>query len=194
MAKKAKKAAKKAPPKKAAKKAAPKKAAAKKSGAKATALSGTSKGVKGAPAGWHSLTPGCAIKRASSAVGFYEALFGAKVGDRMDGPDGTLLHATLTIGDSKFMVGEAGPQVPENTMNLMLYTADCDRVFHQATASGCSVIEGLTDQFWGDRSGRVKDPFGNVWMIATHVEDVSPAEMGRRFERIAKGQPWKAAA
>ncbi len=187
MAKKAKKTAQAAP-----KKAAPKKAAPKKAAKKAAPKAAPAKKVAGAPAGWHTLTPGCAVTRAAQAVRFYEALFGAKVASRMDGPDGTLMHAEVHIGDSTFMIGEAGDK-PETRygMTLMLYTNKVDQLFNQATASGCEAVFPLEDQFWGDRSGRVKDPFGNQWMLAQHTEDVSSAEMGRRFERMAKGQPWK---
>jgi PhnB protein len=181
--------AKKKPAKK---KPAPKKAAPKKKAAKAAAKAPPAKRAPGAPAGWQTLTAGCAVPRAASALRFYQALFGAKVGDRMDGPNGELMHADVKVGDSRFMMGEAGDKAETRyTMTMMLYTNKVDLLFNQATASGCEVIFPLEDQFWGDRSGRVRDPFGNQWMLAQHTEDVSPAEMGRRFEKMAKGQPWK---
>jgi PhnB protein len=185
MAKKAKKSA----PKKAAKKSAAKKSSAKKS---SSSKSGSK--VKAVPAGWRTLTPGTTVKNAASAIRFYQALFGAKVAMKMDGPDGAVVHAELIVGDSRFTIGEAAGPVPAMPMHLMYYTNDVDKLFHQATASGCQTLQALEDQFWGDRTGRVADPYGNTWYFAQHVEDVSEAEMGRRYQKMAQGQPWKAAA
>jgi PhnB protein len=138
--------------------------------------------VKAIPDGYHSITPGCAVEGAAKAIDFYKKVFDAKEQFRMNGPGGTVAHAELRIGDSLFMMGDAGAQMPKYTMRVMLYTQDSDAVFKRAVEAGCKVDQPMQDMFWGDRAGRVTDPFGNNWFIATHKEDVSPEEMERRMK------------
>ena len=105
----------------------------------------------------------------------------------MDAPDGTVAHAELTFGDSRLMLGEASEQYPAHGARLMMYVPDVDAVFSRAVAAGFTVKEPLQVQFWGDRTGRVADPFGNEWFLATHVEDVPEAEMQARLAKLYGG-------
>lgn len=167
----AKKAKKKAPARKAAK-------TAKKSTAK--------KAVKPVPDGYHTITPATIIPEASEAIAFYERAFGAKVRLRMDGPDGSVAHAELVIGDSVFMMGSSMGRPPVY-LHAMLYVTNSDAVYDRALDAGAMMKEPLTDKFYGDRSGTVADPFGNEWTIATHKEDVSEKEMMKRMK--AESEP-----
>ena len=144
--------------------------------------------VKAIPDGYHSITPGCVVEGGAKAIDFYKRAFDAKEHVRVNGPNGSVAHAELKIGDSLFMLGDAGPQMPKHAMHVMLYTQDADAVFTRAVAAGCTVNQPMQDMFWGDRAGRVTDPFGNEWFIATHKEDVSPEEMQRRAEAFMKQQ------
>lgn len=137
----------------------------------------------------HTITPYLIVKDAAKAIEFYARAFGAMELSRMVGPDEkSIIHAELMIGDSVlFLTGEfpgmeiawvKSGQWP--IVSLHLYVQDCDRVFQQAVAAGCEAISPLENMFWGDRYGKLRDPFGHQWAVATHVEDVSPAEMGRR--------------
>jgi PhnB protein len=144
--------------------------------------------VKPIPDGFHTLTPACALKDCARAIDFYKKAFAAKEHTRFDAPDGTVMHAELQIGDSIFMVGEAS-KTPVYTMRLMMYVQNCDAVFKRAVETGATAKEPPADQFYGDRMGRVQDPFGNEWLIATHKEDVSPEEMQRRIKATMSGAP-----
>ena len=146
--------------------------------------------VKPIPGGFHTLTPGCAVRNSAQAIDFYKRAFGARERSRFAGPDGTVVHAELEIGDSVFMLGEA-IKAPPHAMQVMMYVDDCDAVYKRAVSAGAVAKEPVTDQFWGDRAGRVKDPFGNEWYIATHKEDVSEAEMQRRFREMMTSAPAK---
>ncbi len=139
------------------------------------------------PAGYSTLTPGCAVHGAARAIALYQQVFGAVQAVRMDAPDGSVAHAELTFGDSRFMLGEASEQYPAHGARLMMYVPDVDAVFARAVAAGFTVKEPLQVQFWGDRTGRVADPFGNEWFLATHVEDVPPAEMEARLAKLYGG-------
>jgi PhnB protein len=139
------------------------------------------------PAGFHTLTTGCAVRGAAKAIDVYRKVFGAEQRSRFDMPDGTVAHAELRFGDSLLMLGEASEQSPAHGAHLMMYVADCDAVFKRAVEAGFEVKEPIKVQFWGDRSGRVSDPFGNEWFIATHVEDVSDAEMKQRLAKLMGG-------
>jgi len=120
---------------------------------------------------------------ASEAITFYERAFGAKLAAPPNtGPEGEVLHAMLRIGDSHFMLADAMPgseRGPESfsTAGLWLYVEDCDGLYQRATENGCTVIYELMDAFWGDRMGKVRDPFGHCWAIATHKWDMSPEEI-----------------
>ena len=145
--------------------------------------------VKPIPEGSHSITPGLVVKDARKAIEFYKNALGAKELFVMPGPDGrSVMHAELQIGDSKFYLGDESPEwgaISPQTLggsgvSLNIYTEDCDTMFKRALAAGATVKMPLTDMFWGDRYGKITDPFGHNWGISTHVEDVSEADMDRR--------------
>ncbi|HET6201998.1 MAG TPA: VOC family protein [Planctomycetota bacterium] len=134
------------------------------------------------------MTPTTCIRGCDDAIAFYWKVFGAEEIERYSNPDGTVAHAELKIGDSIFMLGEAAKISPWH-MTVRVYVRDCDATFKRAVDAGAKVLEPLTDEFYGDRNGRVRDPFGNTWIIATHKEDVSPAEMQRQFKAMTSGGP-----
>jgi len=152
------------------------------------------KKVQPIPKGYHSVTAYLSIRDAGRALEYYKKAFGAKEVLRMQGPDGKVGHAEIKIGDSHVMMadefpnmGFLGPQARGGTtVQLMIYVRDCDDTVNRAVAAGGTLKRAVQDQFYGDRSGTVEDPFGHVWTIATHVEDVPPAEMRRRSEEAMK--------
>jgi PhnB protein len=139
------------------------------------------------PAQYHTLTPFLTLRGAAQAIEFYKKAFGAEELLRMPGPDGTVMHAELRIGDSVVMMGEEAPEMGATspatlggaTAGLMLYVQDCDRAFAQAVKAGATSVQEPTDMFWGDRYGQLKDPFGHRWSIATHVKDLTPEQLKR---------------
>jgi PhnB protein len=149
--------------------------------------------VKPIPDGYHTVTPYLYIKGVASALEFYKKAFGATELFRMDW-GGKIGHAEMQIGTSRIMMadefpemGARGPQtLGGSAVGLCLYVEDCDALFHRAVAAGATVVRPLKDQFYGDRSATVADPFGHVWTIATHKEDLSPEEMDRRAEAAKK--------
>ncbi len=150
------------------------------------------KKVKAIPKGYHTATPYLIIKGAAEAIEFYKKAFGAKEMVRMPGPGGSVMHAEIMIGDSPIMLadenpdmGTRGPKALGGTpVSMCLYVKDVDSLAAQAVAAGAIVERPVTDQFYGDRSGTFGDPFGHVWTIATHKEDVSPAEMHKRMQAM----------
>jgi PhnB protein len=140
------------------------------------------------PEGYHTVTPYLAVDDANAAIEYYKKAFGAKERLRMDAPDGSVGHAELEIGDSLVMLSDPMPQATTRppselggtTAGVFLYVEDVDAVVHKAVDAGATVTMEVADQFWGDRFGAIKDPFGHIWSIATHVEDVPPAEMAER--------------
>jgi len=155
--------------------------------------------VKPIPDGNHSVTAGLVVKGAKKAIEFYKAAFDAKELGVSLGPDGqSVMHAELKIGDTKIYLGDEMPEMgavsPQtlggSPVSLNIYTEDCDAMFKKAIAAGAKVTMPLADQFWGDRYGKLQDPFGHNWGVATHKEDVSMAEMEKRmkeeFSRMAK--------
>ena len=155
------------------------------------------------PAGYHSVTPYLIVKGAAAALDFYKAAFGAEELFRMAGPDGAVAHAEIKIGDSVLMLGDEnpewgakGPDAGGSPVGLMIYVPDVDARFAAAVAAGAAVKKGVQDQFYGDRSGSLTDPFGHIWTVATHIEDVSPEEMERRAAAwmAANPQPHAQAA
>jgi PhnB protein len=147
--------------------------------------------VKPIPQGYHSATPYLTLHDASRAIDFYKRAFGAQEMNRMAGPDGKVGHAELKIGDSVIMLGDempgSGTRSPQSlggtTGGVMLYVENADAVFNQAVSAGAQVEAPLADMFWGDRYGRLKDPFGHSWAVATHKEDVAPEEMSKRMQQ-----------
>jgi len=150
--------------------------------------------VKPIPDGYHSVTPYLIIKGASDAIEFYKKAFGATVLFRMD-HQGKVGHAELKIGDSPIMLAdestEMGYKSPTtlggSPVSIMIYVDDVDTIFKQAIGAGGKEQKAVQDQFYGDRSGTLMDPFGHVWHVATHVEDVSPQEMEKRMAAAAHG-------
>jgi len=143
--------------------------------------------VKAIPEGFHAITPGLTCKNAAQAIELYKKAFGAKERSRMAGPDGRIAHAELQIGDSMLFVADefpgmsAAPQASAlPSQSLYVYVNDVDATFKQAVGAGCTEGMAVTDMFWGDRFGKVIDPYGHHWNLATHKEDVAPAELERR--------------
>jgi len=149
--------------------------------------------VRPIPEGYHSVTPYLIIKGAAKALDFYQRAFGAKETVRMPGPGGKIMHAEMRIGSSMVMLADEHPEMnarsPEafggSPVMIHLYVEDVDAVFNQAIAAGATVERPLADQFYGDRTGGVKDPFGYSWYVATHKEDVTPEEMKKRMAAMA---------
>ena len=145
-------------------------------------------GVQPIPEGYHSLTPYLAVEDASKAIEFYKEAFGAEENFRMPGPGGMIAHAELKIGDSKLMLSDPFPhsnvRPPAErggpTGSVFMYVEDVDATFEQAQRAGAEVVSELEDMFWGDRFGTLSDPFGHVWSVATHKEDLSEEEMAER--------------
>jgi PhnB protein len=144
--------------------------------------------VQPIPEGYHSLTPYLAVEDAERAIEFYKDAFGAEETVRMPSPEGKVAHAELQIGDSKLMLSDPFPQSnvrpPSErggtTASIFLYVDDVDAIFEQATKAGAAVTSPLEDMFWGDRFGTVTDPFGHVWSLATHKEDLTEEEIAER--------------
>jgi len=143
------------------------------------------------PKGYSTITPYLVIKGAAKAIDYYKKVFGATVVVRMDGPNGQVGHAELQIGDSRIMLADENPQlgyrsaesIGASPVSLYVYLPDCDKVVAQAVAEGAKILKPVQDQFYGDRSGFLQDPFGHLWGIATHKEDVSPQEMDERARK-----------
>lgn len=156
--------------------------------------------VRPIPEGYHTVTPYMTIKNAAKALDFYKKAFNAKELFRMDDPGGKIMHAEIQIGDSKLMLSDEMPEwntkSPESyggsPMSLMLYVEDVDSLFKQAMNAGATEVKAVENQFYGDRSGTLKDPFGHIWTLATHVEDVPEAEMRKRMEKFKGGQSAQA--
>jgi PhnB protein len=142
-----------------------------------------------------SLTPYIVVDDAADAIDFYRNVFGAEEEFRMDGPDGNVGHATLLFGDSRLMLADPIPGAPYHAPGvayrpagaLYVYVDDVDAVFERAVAAGATAEASPEDMFWGDRWCRVEDPYGHLWEIATHVEDVSAEEMAERARQATPG-------
>lgn len=142
------------------------------------------------PDGFHTLTPHLSVNGAAKYIDFLKQAFGAVELGRAPGPGGKLMHATVRIGDSMIMFADyfpefGSPPIAEGNWPLVLtlYVPDADKAFEQAKSAGCTVTFPLADQFWGDRYGHVKDPFGFTWAIATHKEDLTPEEVRERQQK-----------
>jgi PhnB protein len=144
---------------------------------------------KAIPEGYHSITPYLIVNGAAKALEFYRKAFGAEETVRMPMPDGRVGHAEMRIGDSMFMLADEFPdrdiRGPQGTppVHFVIYCEDVDTVLKRAMAAGAKELRPVQNQFYGDRSGMVTDPFGHQWTVATHVEDVPPEEMKRRMEQ-----------
>jgi PhnB protein len=153
------------------------------------------------PPSYNSVTPYLIIRGAARALDFYRAAFGAVEKARLEAPGGTIGHAEMRIGDSNVMLADEMPQMgytgPEShggtPVSLHLYVEDVDRVFARAVEHGATVVRPVADQFYGDRTGTVRDPFGHIWTVSTHIEDVSLEEIDRRFRAMC-GQGGKEGA
>ena len=151
--------------------------------------------VKPIPEGYRTITPYLVVNDGAAAMEFYRRAFGAKEVMRMEAPGGKIAHAELKIGDSILMLADEMPGMENRsprslggtTAGIMLYVEDVDSVFKQAVSAGAKVDQPIADMFWGDRYGKLSDPFGHSWSLATHKEDVAPADMERRArEEMAK--------
>ncbi|MEY2490926.1 MAG: PhnB protein [Verrucomicrobiota bacterium] len=148
--------------------------------------------VKPIPEGMHTVTPHLICAGAAEAIEFYKQAFGAVELSRMPGSDGKIMHASICIGDSVMMLNEEMPEWgsfgPEHLkgspVTIHLYVENADAAFEQAVRAGAKVTMPLDDMFWGDRYGKVEDPFGHQWSIGTHVRDVSPDEMQKAMEKM----------
>lgn len=144
------------------------------------------------PAAYHSITPYLIVKGAAKAIEFYKTVFGASELMRMPGPNGTIVHAEIKIGNSPVMLADEMPGMEFRSasalggspVGLLVYVSDVDACAARALAAGAAQIKPVQDQFYGDRSGTFADPFGHLWTIATHIEDVSPEELERRMANL----------
>jgi PhnB protein len=144
------------------------------------------------PAGYHAVTPYLIINNAAKALDWYKNVFGAREELRVPAPGGRVGHAEIVIGDSHIMLadefpekGYRGPQTLGGSASfIMIYVPDADAVLNKAKSGGAEVVEDIKDQFYGDRSATITDPFGHGWTIATHIEDVSPEELQRRMSQM----------
>ncbi len=145
------------------------------------------------PKGYNLVTPYLSIKGAAAAIAFYKKVFGAKEVMRMAGPNGTIGHAEIQIGDSRIMLADefpemnfrSPPSVGGTPVTIHLYVQDTDKVAKKAVGAGAKLLQPVTDQFYGDRSGTLEDPFGHVWHIATHIEDIPMKELKKRAAAMA---------
>ncbi|BDU09880.1 MULTISPECIES: VOC family protein [unclassified Pseudomonas] len=153
--------------------------------------------VKPIPEGQRSITPYLGIKDAAKAIEFYKKAFGAVEMFRLEDPQGRVGHAELKIGDSSLMLGspcdmEGGLKPSEDIevpgVGLHLYVEDCDKVYANAIAAGAKPIKEVQDQFYGDRSGTLMDPFNNLWFVSTHKEDLTPEEIRARAAKLFSSQ------
>jgi len=141
--------------------------------------------VKPIPDGYHTLTPYLTVPGVSKLIDFLKQAFDAEEIERFGRPDGTVHHAEIRIGDSVVMMGEAGGEWTSKPGQLYLYVKDVDTTYRRAIQAGATSMGEPTDKFYGDRSGGVQDPSGNIWWIATHVEDVSKGELQKRATAMA---------
>jgi uncharacterized glyoxalase superfamily protein PhnB len=149
--------------------------------------------VKPVPDGYHTVTPYLTVRGAPKVIDFLKQAFGAELShEPIKRPDGTIMHAQVTIGDSRVMIAEESEMAKATESSLYLYVPNVDSVYQRAMKAGGNTIMEPTDMFYGDRNGGVKDPSGNSWFIATHKEDVTPQELAKRADAFMK-QKGKAA-
>ena len=153
--------------------------------------------VKPIPDGYHTATPYLIIKNAAAALDFYRRAFGAVESMRLVAPTGEVGHAEIRIGNSVIMLADEMPNMGFRSpaalggspVSILLYVENVDERFKQAVDAGAKVVRPVQDQFYGDRSATLEDPFGHIWTVATHIEDVSPEEINRRAEAFMKQHP-----
>jgi PhnB protein len=148
------------------------------------------------PKDYNTVTPYLVIKGAAQAIEYYKKVFGATELFRMNGPDGKVGHAELKIGNSHIMLADENPAMGQghtsastiggSPVSLYVYFPDVDRVVEQAAAAGAKILKPVENQFYGDRNGFIQDPFGHLWGVATHVEDVSPSDMAERMKKVTQ--------
>jgi PhnB protein len=146
------------------------------------------------PKDYNSITPYLIVRGAAQAIEYYKKVFGATETVRMNGPDGKVGHAELKIGNSHIMLADENPSMGQghtsaatigaSPVSLYVYLPDVDSVVKRAAAEGAKVLKPVQDQFYGDRSGFIQDPFGHLWGVATHIEDVSPKDMEERMKKM----------
>jgi PhnB protein len=146
------------------------------------------------PKDYNSVTPYLVVRGAVQAIDYYKKVFGATEVVRMPGPDGKIGHAELKIGDSRIMLADENPNMGQghtsaatigaSPVSLYVYLPDVDGVIERATAEGAKILKPIEDQFYGDRTGFIQDPFGHLWGVATHIEDVSPKDMEERVKKV----------
>jgi len=149
--------------------------------------------IKPIPKGYHAVTPYLSVQGAAGAIAFYKKVFGAKEVMRMPGPGGTIGHAEIQVGDSRVMLADECPEmnfrsprsIGGTPVNIHLYVPDVDKVVKTAVAAGAKSLRPVADQFYGDRSGSLEDPFGHVWHVATHIKDISMKELKKRAAAMA---------
>jgi len=149
--------------------------------------------VKYIAEGFHTVTPYLHVDGAAAAIAFYNMAFGATEIYHLDGPNGTIAHAEIQFGDSRIMLADESEQMkafgPNHyggaSTNFMVYVEDVDAVVQQALDAGATLTRPVADQFYGDRTGGVVDPFGHHWYLATHIRDVSPEEMSQAMQAMA---------
>lgn len=155
--------------------------------------------VQAIPDGARTVTPYLTVKGAAKALEFYAAAFGATELMRMPGPGGMVMHAEIRVGDSAVFLSDAFPgnksplELKGTPVAMHLYVEDCDAWWQRAVKAGCKVVMPLADQFWGDRFGQVRDPFGHLWSISTHVADPTPEEMEAAMAAMSAPAPKKRA-
>jgi PhnB protein len=150
--------------------------------------------VKPIPDGYRAVTPYLAVKGAAAAIDFYKRALGAAERMRLAQPDGTVGHAELEIGDSCIMLADESPDMQFQSpvkyggtpVTLHLYVEDCDAVVSRAVAAGAKLVRPVQNQFYGDRSGTIADPYGHVWHVSTHVEDLTAEEIRARAAALHK--------
>ena len=148
------------------------------------------KKIKPIPDGYHTATPSLCVQGAAQAIEFYKKAFGAKELMRMPGPEGKITHAKIQIGDSILFISDEFPEMPNScrapqtlrgiSSAIYLYVQDVDVAYTRAINAGGKPLMPITDMFWGDRYGQILDPFGHLWALATHKEDLSPEEIAKR--------------
>src|SRR5437660_4922638 len=158
--------------------------------------------VQAVPTGYHTITPYMTVRDAARAIEFYKQAFGAVERGTMKGPDGKVMHAELKIGDSVVMLADEQPQFgalsPQSTggagMGLHIYVEDVDSAFDRAVNAGATVEMPIGDMFWGDRYGKLRDPFGQKWSMATHTADLSAEDMKRGMDEAMAKMPVQKSA